>query len=174
MSSTDNTPPVQPTTPAAGGPTPAAGTTAQVQGTTSPGQISTDPTSGSAASPEGTTQTGAETGAGTGAGTEAGTEAGPGWVSRHTTLLTTVMVAVIVAALAIAGLTWYRHTIDERNDDTEAAFTQMVSGQGATVETVECDGDTCAAVISGQAYTVLVQEDESGEQHFGVSAYAGD
>jgi len=156
MSSTDNTPPVEPTTPVAGS------TAAPVDGTTSQGQISTDPTT-TEAFPEGTTETDATT-----------TQAEPGWVARHTTLLTTVMVAVIVAALAIAGLTYYRHTLDERNADTEAAFTEVVSGQGATVETVECDGDTCAAVIAGQAYTVLVQEDEAGEQHFGVSAYAGD
>jgi hypothetical protein len=98
----------------------------------------------------------------------------PGWITRHTTLLTTVLVAVIVAALAIAGLTYYRSTIDEANGDTEAAFVETVTAQGATVETVECDGDSCAAVIGGQAYTVLVQEDEDGEQHFGISAYAGD
>ena len=147
MSSTDNTPPVEPM----------GSTTAPVDSTTSQGQIGTDP-GATETFPEETTQTDAE----------------PGWVARHTTLLITVMVAVIVAALAIAGLTYYRHTLDERNADTEAAFTEMVSGQGATVETVECDGDTCAAVISGQAYTVLVQEDEAGEQHFGVSAYAGD
>jgi hypothetical protein len=49
-----------------------------------------------------------------------------------------------------------------------------VAAQGATLETVECEGDTCAAVINGQAYTVLVQKDAKGKQHFGVSAYAGD
>jgi hypothetical protein len=98
----------------------------------------------------------------------------PGWISRHTTLLTTVLVAVIVAAVAIAGLTYYRARIDGRNADTEAAFVKTVSAQGATVETVECHGDTCAAVIGGQAYTVLVQKDRQGKQHFGVSAYAGD
>ena len=79
-----------------------------------------------------------------------------------------------VAALAIAGLTWYRSAVEDRNADTEAAFAAMVAGQGAAVETVECDGDTCSAVISGQAYTVLVQEDEDGQQHFGVAAYTGD
>lgn len=159
MSSTDNTPPVEPSTAASGSTTaPVESTTAPVESTTSPEQRSTDPTTGPAALPEGTPATGSE----------------PGWISRHTILLTTVMVAVIVAALAIAGLTYYRQTIDERNDDTEAAFIAMVSGQGAAVETVECDGGTCAAVISGQAYTVLVQEDDNGQQHFGVSAYAGD
>jgi hypothetical protein len=154
MSSTDNTPPVEPTTPVAGS------TAAPIDSTTSQGQISTDPTAGDETFPASTTTPEAEK--------------APGWVARHTTLLTTVMIAVIVAALAVAGLTYYRHTLDERNDDTEAAFVAMVTEQGATVETVECDGDTCAAVISGQAYTVLVQDDEDGEQHFGVSAYAGD
>ncbi|MCZ2804933.1 hypothetical protein O2W18_07475 [Modestobacter sp. VKM Ac-2983] len=98
----------------------------------------------------------------------------PGFVSRHTTSLITVLVAVIVAALAIGGLSWYHQQADDANADTEAAFVAVVGGQGATVETVECDGDTCAAVIGGQAYTVLVQEDEGGEQHFGVAAYSGD
>ena len=98
----------------------------------------------------------------------------PGFVTRHTTTLITLMVAVIVAAAAIAGLVLYRHSVDERNADTEAAFAQTVSGQGATLETVECSGDTCAAVINGQAYTVLVQEDAKGKQHFGVTNYVGD
>lgn len=98
----------------------------------------------------------------------------PGFITRHTTSLITLLVAVIVAALAIGGLAWYHQQADDANADTEAAFIAVVGGQGATVETVECDGDTCAAVIGGQAYTVLVQEDEDGEQHFGVAAYAGD
>ena len=98
----------------------------------------------------------------------------PGWVTRHTTLLTTVLVAVIVAALAITGLVLYRDAREDRNAETEAAFAASVEAQGATLETVECDGDTCAAVVGGQAYTVLVQEDEDGKQHFGVSAFVGD
>ncbi|SDY30767.1 hypothetical protein SAMN05661080_03032 [Modestobacter sp. DSM 44400] len=98
----------------------------------------------------------------------------PGWVARNTTLLTTVLVAVIVVAVAIAGLVYYRDRIDRANTATEAAVAQSVAAQGATVETVECSGDTCAAVIGGQAYTVLVQEDGRGQRHFGVSAYAGD
>jgi hypothetical protein len=97
----------------------------------------------------------------------------PGWITRHTGLLTAVLMAVIVAAVAIAGLTYYRSKIESRNADTEAAFVQTVGAQGATVETVECHGGTCAAVIGGQAYTVLVQKDAAGKQHFGVSAYAG-
>ncbi|MBB3674367.1 hypothetical protein [Modestobacter versicolor] len=102
------------------------------------------------------------------------TETEPSWVTRHTTTLITLMVAVIVAAVAIAGVMLYKNRIDEQNSDTEAAFAATVQEQGATLETVECDGGTCAAVINGQAYTILVQEDEDGDQHFGVSAYAGD
>jgi hypothetical protein len=101
-------------------------------------------------------------------------EAEPGWLTRHTTLLTTVLVAVIVAAVAITGLVYFRDARDDRNAETEAAFSETVAAQGATLETVECDGDTCAAVVSGQAYTVLVQEDGNGEQHFGVTPYVGD
>ena len=102
------------------------------------------------------------------------TETEPGFVARHTTTLITVMVAVIVAAAAIAGVALYKNNADEANADTEAAFAENVASQGAEVETIECDGGTCAAVINGQAYTVLVQEDEDGEQHFGISAYSGD
>ena len=101
------------------------------------------------------------------------TDPEPGWVARHTATLITLMVAVIVAAVAIAGVMLYKDRIDDRNSDTEAAVAQNVASQGASVETVECDGDTCAAVINGQAYTVLVQEDAQGKRHFGVSAYAG-
>jgi uncharacterized protein HemX len=97
----------------------------------------------------------------------------PGWIARHTATLIALMVAVIVAAVAIAGVMLWKDRIDDQNSDTEAAVAQNVATQGATVETVECDGDTCAAVINGQAYTVLVQEDAQGKRHFGVSAYAG-
>ena len=98
----------------------------------------------------------------------------PGFISRHTTTLITLMVAVIVAAVAIAGVVLYKNRVDSDNADTEAAFSRYIQGQGAEVETVECEGDTCAAVIQGQAYTVLVQEDSRGDQHFGISAYSGD
>lgn len=101
-------------------------------------------------------------------------EPAPGFLARHTTTLITLMVAVIVAAIAIAGLVLYRDKVDGGNADTEAAFAKSVASQGATLETVECHGDTCAAVINGQAYTVLVQEDDNGDQHFGVSSYVGD
>ena len=97
----------------------------------------------------------------------------PGFISRHTTTLITLMVAVIVAAAAIAGVALYRHNQDQANTATEAAFTQMLAGQGAAPETVECTGDTCSAVIQGQAYTVLVQEDAKGQQHFGVTNFVG-
>jgi hypothetical protein len=97
----------------------------------------------------------------------------PGFIARHTTTLITLMVAVIVAAAAIAGVVLYRNHLDKANADTATAFAASVAQQGATLETVECHGDTCAAVINGQAYTVLVQEDGKGKQHFGVSAYSG-
>jgi uncharacterized protein HemX len=97
----------------------------------------------------------------------------PGFISRHTTTLITLMVAVIVAAAAIAGVALYRHNQDQANTATEAAFSQMLAGQGAAPETVECSGDTCSAVIQGQAYTVLVQEDAKGKQHFGVTNFIG-
>ena len=101
------------------------------------------------------------------------TDHAPGFLTRHTATLIALMVAVIVAAVAIAGVMLYQDRRNDANADTEAAFTQKVAGQGATLETIECHGDTCAAVINGQAYTVLVQEDAAGTQHFGVSAYAG-
>jgi hypothetical protein len=102
------------------------------------------------------------------------TEGEPGFITRHTSTLIALMVAVIVAAVAIAGVMLYRNKVDDDNADTAAAFSQYIRGQGASVDSVECEGDTCAAIIQGQAYTVLVQEDRTGDQHFGVSAYAGD
>jgi hypothetical protein len=96
------------------------------------------------------------------------------WFGRHYALLVAAAVAIAVAAAAIAGLAYYRGELADRNSANEAAFATSVEDQGVTVETVECDGDTCAAVIGGQAYTVLIQEDGNGEKHFGVSAYAGD
>ena len=101
------------------------------------------------------------------------TESEPGFIARHTGTLITLMVAVIVAAVAIAGVVLYKNKIDDANSDTEAAFSSYIQGQGASVDTVECEGDTCAAIIQGQAYTVLLQDDGKGSQHFGVSAYAG-
>jgi hypothetical protein len=113
------------------------------------------------------------------ASSPAGGETGSGdedesWFGRHYALLVAAALAIVVAAVAIAGLAYYRGEVDDRNSANETAFAASVEEQGATIETVECDGDTCAAVIGGQAYTVLVQEDKNGERHFGVSAYAGD
>ncbi|TFV44846.1 hypothetical protein [Blastococcus sp. TF02A-35] len=88
--------------------------------------------------------------------------------------LVALLIAVVVAALAVGGLFFYREALEDRDADTEAAVSKMVADQGAAVTTIECDGDTCAAIIGGSAYTVLVQEDDKGEQHFGVVPYAGD
>jgi hypothetical protein len=134
-----------------------------------PAADATAPEAPAAEQPAAGTTTGA-----IGDGTPAGEESEPGWVTRHTATLITLMVAVIVAAAAITGVVLYRNGVDEANADTEAAFAEMVSGQGASLETVECDGGTCAAVINGAAYTVLVQEDDNGEQHFGVTDFVGD
>ncbi|MGY1884184.1 hypothetical protein ACI799_02615 [Blastococcus sp. SYSU DS0753] len=98
----------------------------------------------------------------------------PGWASRNRGLLTAALIAVVVAAIAIAGLILWRGGVDDDNAATEAAVTRALAEQGGQVETIECDGDTCAAIIGGQAYTVLVQQDEDGQQHFGVAAYTGD
>ena len=134
-----------------------------------PAADATAPEAPAAEQPAAGTTTGA-----IGDGSPAGEEPEPGWVTRHTATLITLMVAVIVAAAAITGVVLYRNGVDEANADTEAAFAEMVSGQGASLETVECDGGTCAAVINGAAYTVLVQEDDNGEQHFGVTDFVGD
>jgi hypothetical protein len=108
------------------------------------------------------------------AGGEAPTdEPDTSFFARHAALITAAMVAVIVAAVALVGVWLYRDNVDDHNAATEAAFTRSVEDQGATIDTVECDGNTCAAIISGQAYSVLVQDDKNGKQHFGVSAYAG-
>ena len=93
---------------------------------------------------------------------------------RHAGLLVSLMAAIVVVAAAVAGLTYYRGQAADDNAATAQAFRQSVQERGAQVETVECDGDTCAAVIGGSAYTVLVQEDEDGEQHFGVATFTGD
>ncbi|MCF6509720.1 hypothetical protein E9549_20325 [Blastococcus sp. MG754426] len=98
----------------------------------------------------------------------------PGWASRNSGLITAALVAVVVAAIAIAGLILWRGGIDDDNAATEAAVARALAEQGGEVESIQCDGDTCAAIVGGQAYTVLVQTDEDGEQHFGVAAYTGD
>ncbi|MGY1839686.1 MULTISPECIES: hypothetical protein [unclassified Modestobacter] len=102
-----------------------------------------------------------------------GEEGEPSWVSRHTGTLIALMVAVIVVAVAITGLILWRDRIADRNAETEAAFRESVTAQGAEVSTVECNGDICSAIIGGSAYTVLVQEDEQGVKQFGVAAFTG-
>ena len=116
---------------------------------------------------------------GVGSGVEPGAIASgpsgePGWAQRNRGVLIAAMVAVVVAAIAIAGLILWRGGMDRDNSATEAAVRQAIAERGGEVETVECDGDVCAAIIGGQAYTVLVQEDEDGERHFGIGAYVGD
>jgi len=97
-----------------------------------------------------------------------------GFFARHSALITAVMAAIVVAAGAVAGLWLWRNHQNDENAKTEAAFSKSVEDQGASVDTVECDGGTCSAIIGGQAYSVLVQVDDEGKQRFGVSAYAGD
>ena len=120
--------------------------------------------------PTGSTPAGDEISSGHELGSD---DQGESWFGRHYALLVAAAIAIVVAAVAIAGLAYYRNKMEDRNTANEAAFSKSVEQQGATVETVECNGGTCAAVISGQAYSVLVQEDKDGEQHFGVSSYAG-
>ena len=97
----------------------------------------------------------------------------PGWVARNTNALIAALLVVIVAALAIAAVVLYRNQRDDANADTEAAVTTFLAGQNLQVETIDCSGDTCSVIVGGQAATVLVQEDDKGDQHFGVSAYSG-
>ncbi|RBY91035.1 hypothetical protein [Blastococcus sp. TF02A-30] len=113
-----------------------------------------------------------------------GTPSGEGWTpvgeehesffTRHSGLLISAGTAVIVAALAVVGVFLWKQNEDDANADTASAVTEFIEGQGGEVETIECDGDTCDAVVGGQAYTVLVQEDEDGDQHFGVTSFTGD
>lgn len=98
----------------------------------------------------------------------------PGWFERNSAAVIAVSVAVIAVVAALVALFFYRESVEEENADTEAAVVEFVEGQGGEVETIECDGGTCDAVVSGSAYTVLVQEDEDGEQHFGITGYTGD
>jgi hypothetical protein len=117
-----------------------------------------------------------------------GTPTGEGWTpvgeapgeeresffERHSGLLVSAGTAVIVAALAVVGVFLWKQNEDGANDDTADAVVEFIEGQGGEVETIECDGDVCDAVVGGQAYTVLVQEDEDGDQHFGVTSFTGD
>jgi hypothetical protein len=98
----------------------------------------------------------------------------PGWFERNATLVISVSVAVIALAAALVSLFLYRESIDGANEDTESAVRAFVEEQGQDVESVQCDDGTCSAIVGGAAYTVLVHEDEDGDQTFGVSAYTGD
>ncbi len=108
-------------------------------------------------------------------GSESPTEdSEPGWFDRNATLVISVSVAVIAVAAALVTLFFYRESLEKDKGDTEAAVREFVEKQGGEVESVQCDERSCAAIVGGTAYTVLVQEDEDGEQHFGITAYVGD
>lgn len=100
-------------------------------------------------------------------------ESEPGWFERNATLVISVSVAVIAVAAALVTLFFYRESVDENNADTEDAVTNFIEEQGQEVESVECDEGLCSAIVEGAAYSVLVHEDEDGDQTFGVSSYAG-
>ena len=155
-----------PTEPGSAGPLPHDATT----GATSVGTADGTPAHGT------TPQTTSQGTIGEGAGTDgAGSGSGePGWVARNTNALIAALLVVIVAALAIAAVVLYRNQRDDANADTEAAVTSFLAGQELQVETIECSGDTCAVIVGGQAATVLVQQDDNGDDHYGISAYAGD
>ena len=97
----------------------------------------------------------------------------PGWFDRNATLVISVSVAIIAVAAALVTLFFYRESVDEKNSDTESAVSDFVEEQGGDVESVECSENSCTAIVDGAAYSVLVHEDEDGDQTFGVSAYAG-
>lgn len=96
-----------------------------------------------------------------------------GWFDRNATLVISVSVAVIVVAAALVSLFFYRESLEEGNRDTESAVSDFVEEQGGEVESVQCDDGSCTAIVDGAAYSVLVHEDEDGEQTFGLSTYAG-
>jgi hypothetical protein len=137
-----------------------------------PAPVTTDPASAAGTTDPATAAgpTGADDVLSSGEGAEGEDE---GFFARHSGLITAAMTAVIVAAVAIAGLWLWRDHVADQNAATEAAFSKQVEQQGASVDTVECDGGTCSAIIGGQAYSVLVQKDAQGKQHFGVASYAG-
>ena len=101
------------------------------------------------------------------------TDAEPGWFERNATLVISVSVAVIAVAAALVTLFFYRESVDEQNADTEQAVTDFIERQGQQVDSVECDEGSCSAIVEGAAYSVLVHEDEDGEQTFGVAGYGG-
>ena len=100
-------------------------------------------------------------------------ESEPGWFERNATLVISVAVAVIAVAAALVTLFFYRESVDERNADTEDAVTDFIEEQGQEVESVQCDEESCSAIVEGAAYSVLVHEDEDGDQTFGIANYSG-
>ncbi len=100
-------------------------------------------------------------------------EAEPGWFERNATLIIATSVAVIAVVAALVTLFFYRESVDEQNADTESAVSDFVEEKGGSVESVRCADGSCTAIVDGAAYSVLVHEDEDGDQTFGVSAYAG-
>ena len=101
------------------------------------------------------------------------TDAEPGWFERNATLVISVSVAVIAVVAALVTLFFYRESVDEQNADTEQAVTDFIEEQGQQVASVECDESSCSAIVEGAAYSVLVHEDEDGDQTFGIANYAG-
>ena len=97
----------------------------------------------------------------------------PGWFERNATLVISVSVAVIAVAAALVTLFFYRESVDQRNADTEDAVTDYIEEQGQEVESVRCDEGSCSAIVEGAAYSVLVHEDEDGDQTFGIANYSG-
>ena len=100
-------------------------------------------------------------------------ESEPGWFERNATLVISVSVAVIAVAAALVTLFFYRESVEEQNADTEDAVTDFIEEQGQEVESVRCDEGSCSAIVEGAAYSVLVHEDEDGDQTFGIANYAG-
>ena len=101
-------------------------------------------------------------------------ESEPGWFERHATLVISVSVAVIAVAAALVTLFFYRESIDDQNAETEDAVTDFIEEQGQEVQSVECDEGSCSAIVDDAAYSVLVHEDEDGDQTFGIANYSGD
>lgn len=140
--------------------------------------MSTDDNQPTAAAPTATQQVAGDPGAPYFAGSagpadETGWGNEPGWFDRNATLVISVSVAIIAVAAALVTLFFYRESMDEANADTESAVSDFVEEQGGEVESVQCGEGSCTAIVDGAAYSVLVHEDEDGDQTFGVSAYAG-
>lgn len=99
-------------------------------------------------------------------------ESEPGWFERNATLVISVSVAVIAVAAALVTLFFYRESVDERNADTEDAVAGYIEEQGQEVQSVRCDEGSCSAIVEGAAYSVLVHEDDDGDQTFGIATYS--